>query len=253
MTCREHEDALLDLARGIAGTADSASLADHLRECPACAHRLAGERSMTAALRELAATTSESGPSDGMEQALLGEFMAMAAERQRGDGRWLWLAAAAVVALVAGSTLLWRGPARQAPAASTSASLPAREAPVETVPPALDASGAGGATSLAAPSPIPRVSRTATSRRPPGPLATTRPPEAARAASRRSSEFIAWPGAATLPAMESGELVRTELPTSVLGLLGLESKGPLSARTVVADVLVGQDGQARAVRLVEDR
>jgi hypothetical protein len=63
-------------------------------------------------------------------------------------------------------------------------------------------------------------------------------------------EFVVWPGAAGLPPLESGELVRTELPVSVLPSLGL--RPPASHVTAVrADVLVGQDGLARAVRLVD--
>jgi hypothetical protein len=64
------------------------------------------------------------------------------------------------------------------------------------------------------------------------------------------SEFVAWPGAATLPAFESGELVRVDLPVSVLPSLGLV-RPATRAVAVKADVIVGQDGFARAVRLVE--
>jgi hypothetical protein len=60
--------------------------------------------------------------------------------------------------------------------------------------------------------------------------------------------FVLWPGAATLPPFESGELVRTELPVTVLPALGLPT--PETPReTVTADLLVAQDGLVRAVRL----
>ena len=63
-------------------------------------------------------------------------------------------------------------------------------------------------------------------------------------------EFVSLPGAAALPPLESGHLVRIRLPVSVLPTLGVMP--PLSQRTEVrADVLVGQDGLARAVRLVD--
>lgn len=64
------------------------------------------------------------------------------------------------------------------------------------------------------------------------------------------SEFVPWPGAASLPAFESGELMRTELPASALPLLGLVPAGNVTGNVVLADVLIGQDGLARAVRLV---
>lgn len=65
-----------------------------------------------------------------------------------------------------------------------------------------------------------------------------------------TTDWVAWPGAAVLPAFESGELVRTELPASVLPLLGFTSPDLPREGRVAADVVYGQDGEARAVRLV---
>jgi hypothetical protein len=66
-----------------------------------------------------------------------------------------------------------------------------------------------------------------------------------------TTEFVIWPGAAELPRFESGHLLRMELPVSALPSLGLV---PPSSRAAVvqADVLVGQDGFPRAVRLSPD-
>ena len=62
--------------------------------------------------------------------------------------------------------------------------------------------------------------------------------------------FVPWPGAQALPPLESGELVRIGLPVSALPALGLAP--PSSAGAVVqADIVIGQDGFARAVRLVQ--
>ena len=57
------------------------------------------------------------------------------------------------------------------------------------------------------------------------------------------------PGAAGLPPMESGTLVRMEVPVAMLPSLGVT---PPSGRatTVTADLVVAQDGLPRAVRLV---
>jgi hypothetical protein len=63
------------------------------------------------------------------------------------------------------------------------------------------------------------------------------------------SEFIIVPGAAALPPMESGELVRMDVPVSLLPALGLVPPANPVAR-VRADVVVAQDGLPRAVRLV---
>lgn len=63
------------------------------------------------------------------------------------------------------------------------------------------------------------------------------------------SEFLVVPGAANLPSMESGSLVRVDLPVSVLPSLGVTPPAG-GAATVKADLVVGQDGLTRAVRLV---
>lgn len=62
-------------------------------------------------------------------------------------------------------------------------------------------------------------------------------------------EFIVVPGAATLPPLESGTLVRIDLPVSVLPSLGVIPPATGHA-TVRADLVIGQDGLTRAVRLV---
>ena len=68
--------------------------------------------------------------------------------------------------------------------------------------------------------------------------------------SQSPNEFVMVPGAAALPPMESGELVRIEMPVSVLPSLGVVPPVNSAAR-VRADVIVGQDGLTRAVRLVD--
>ncbi|MBI1874119.1 MAG: hypothetical protein HYZ58_13085 [Acidobacteria bacterium] len=63
------------------------------------------------------------------------------------------------------------------------------------------------------------------------------------------SEFVVWPGASALPPLDNGQLVRMDLPAALLPSLGLFP--PASDATVIsADVLIGQDGLARAVRLM---
>ena len=65
-----------------------------------------------------------------------------------------------------------------------------------------------------------------------------------------AGDFVPWPGAIGLPPLESGSLVRVDLPLSMLPSLGL--RPPVSRRDAVrADLLVGQDGLTRAVRLVD--
>ena len=62
-------------------------------------------------------------------------------------------------------------------------------------------------------------------------------------------EFTIVPGAAGLPPIESGTLVRMDVPVSVLPSLGV-TPPPGQVKAVTADLVVAQDGLPRAVRLV---
>jgi hypothetical protein len=64
------------------------------------------------------------------------------------------------------------------------------------------------------------------------------------------NEFVLVPGAATLPAMESGSLVRMDVPVAMLPSLGLTPPASNRTTTVRADLVVAQDGLPRAARLV---
>lgn len=80
---------------------------------------------------------------------------------------------------------------------------------------------------------------------PPAPPAS---PAGARQVRDPLAEFVAWPGAEAYPTLESASVVRVHLPAGVIAALGLAT-GTDSASLVPADLLVGQDGLTRAVRL----
>ena len=63
-------------------------------------------------------------------------------------------------------------------------------------------------------------------------------------------EFVMVPGASTLPAMESGSLVRMQISVAELPSLGLTPPQGNRTTSVQADVVVAQDGLPRAARLV---
>jgi predicted anti-sigma-YlaC factor YlaD len=64
--------------------------------------------------------------------------------------------------------------------------------------------------------------------------------------------FQALPQAAALPDFDSGEVVRTEIAVSALPVYGVGIPPDAPAAAVKVDLLVGQDGQPRAIRLVPD-
>jgi hypothetical protein len=67
-----------------------------------------------------------------------------------------------------------------------------------------------------------------------------------------ATDFIALTSAAELSSMESGLLVRVMLPRSSLASFGLPFNQELREKPVAAQVLIGQDGVARAIRFLQD-
>lgn len=63
--------------------------------------------------------------------------------------------------------------------------------------------------------------------------------------------FLALPGAERLPFMESANIVRVSLPVAALPAYGV-AVADFKTESVEADLLVAQDGRARAIRLVTE-
>ena len=63
------------------------------------------------------------------------------------------------------------------------------------------------------------------------------------------TDFLALPGASALPGFESGRIVRVQVPLTVLPAYGMDLVLDATPTSVEADLLVGQDGLPRAIRL----
>lgn len=243
MTCHEIEPYIVDVARGVTGgVPDEAEVAHHLIACPRCAELLEAERALSAALRGLAKASAQPLPDPAREAAILAAFDAVWARRSRHAPRRAWLPLAAGVLLAVGTSGLWMNVTRTSrPGRGTSP--PLTGAPSQNRP----------ETSPSETQQISVPSSAAAAVRPAGAKSFASGQGKRRRAGSydgpRTQEFVPWPGAAALATFESGELVRLDLPASVLPSLGLLP--PASQIGVVrADVLIGQDGFARAVRLV---
>ena len=65
-------------------------------------------------------------------------------------------------------------------------------------------------------------------------------------------EFVALPGAAALPEIETATIVRVSLPVSALPHYGVQILPAAFSGSVEAELLVAQDGHPRAIRFVHD-
>jgi hypothetical protein len=76
-------------------------------------------------------------------------------------------------------------------------------------------------------------------------------PVAAAVEEDADAAFYPLPEAEGLPALETAMVVRVQLPVSSLQLMGVPVAEERADSSVQADLLLGQDGLARAVRLAQ--
>lgn len=246
MTCQTLREAIVDVARDVeVGTGTRPAVECHVESCAACATLMTRERQLSLGLRALAVSTEVEGASERVGARLQAIFAGRqpasavadhVATAPRGGVRFLggWVAAAAGLVALAGATVWLSSLQRQVPMTP--------QAKQSTVAP--DATGLVKEEPLQASTP-PSV---AVER----PL-SVRPPKSRPARPRQlaaATGFVELPGAVGLPDFESGQIIRVEIPLASLPTYGLEIVPDARDAPVEADVLVGQDGQARAIRLV---
>jgi len=274
MNCQEFESRIETLARG--ALADARQLADasaHEETCGACAALLADERALSTGLHALASGMKSVEAPARVESALLAAFRARAAGRQKDLSRaganviplsthmpvrqWSWVKTAAVASLAAAASLALFVLVR--PGASFHQSVM-----IEPPPGAL-----GGQTKSQVAKAVqtnveegashtPDVLRDRPARASFAPRArsinasyggrsSTARPAADSRAQEIATEFIPLGQYAQT---EEGHLVRVELPRSALASFGLPVNAESAGGRVKADVLLGEDGTARAIRFI---
>lgn len=188
-----------------------------------------------ARLRELHQSTHVPEPAlDRMETVLRTRFDRRPISATRPTWSWRGMGLVASAAGVGAVALIgWLPPKRGEPAPTLN-----REAVVLSPTPAPSAPAAP-ATTTTTPAPVgPRGARPVT------PRARVVP------ASRTTvDDFVALEGAAWLPDFDSGHIVRVDVPLD----WPLAAEPGASQSMVEADVLMGQDGLPRAIRLVSNR
>ncbi len=231
MTCEQFAEIARDAALG-RGDLDEARA--HVDGCVSCAARLEAEKALSAGLGALSGELRSSEAPPRVEEALLKAFR-NAASRPTAPARvvrlarpqaWVF-AALAAAAVIAAFLVDWRQPPVAPPEATAARGplAPAAEAPA----------------AVAAPPAASRARR-------PAPAVT-----AARAATRTevATDFFPLRYGRLLEPGESAQLVRIELPRTEMARFGLAPPYDTAAATVRADVLMGEDGIARAVRFVD--
>ncbi len=194
-----------------------ASAADHVRECAGCAAVMRDQTVLEAGLRSLAAECSRLKAPGRLEGKLLAAVRGQMGLATPPHPRFRWTpalpwAAAAAVVSVALLLVAARG-WQQHPVAHSAA--PA------------------GSAELAA-------------------LNWTADLPAGDSAAAEGKEFVPLPNADRLPPNEDLNLVRVEVPRSAMIALGYAVTADRASELVRADVVLGSDGLARAVRFLDE-
>lgn len=267
MNCNEFETKVTDLARAqmIEAEARDRALA-HAATCRRCAMRLGDEQRLTAGLRGLAATfDDEQMPARGEAQMLAAFHAAHTAApaAKPARHRLAWAAAAAIILGLMALAAVRFVEGRKSQPTFANNPMPQESAP----PPAPQAPPPAAPQNQPSPplqADVPPRHQRPASKRAPQALARKQDGKAKPSAAQPldpgsatadeqageiATSFIPLSGSSGLAA-ESMQLVRVELPRSALVSFGLPMNVERADERVKADVLVGNDGVARAIRFV---
>ena len=220
MNCVEFESLITDLVRdeALATGPREAALA-HAQACARCGARLADEQTLTTGLRALSLAYQDEQAPWNVEATLRATF-AQAQRPAPVRRRHLWIPATiAAAALLAAGAGYWMTHRSRVPDRSVIAELPTEPA-VAVEPPA-------GAVE-------------------PAPAAVQ--PVRAALASQRDGLFFPLLYGDDLSGMEAGRVVRVRLPGTALASFGVPVSEERRTERVEAEVLLGEDGLARAIR-----
>ncbi len=209
--------------------------AAHANTCARCARRLANEKRLCRVVAAVVEEDSQRVAPVAVEQNLLAEFQKQRAGSNRQGTWWVRAAIGAIAAalIVAAAVSLRRAPEQHAVQIKPpEAHVTSPEAPVI----ALE---------------IPKVTkeRVWAARASQRKALRKSMPEPVAAQREVMTEFI--PIVYDPEPIERGQIVRIRLPSSALATLGLPVNEEHSNETILADVLLGEDGLARAVRFVK--
>ncbi len=271
MNCREFEKFVSDLARERHDWAVIDPLArerglEHVESCERCALRLADERTLNSGLKALAAIDRNKESPQGVEAALLAQFRQSTIQKSTIVSRtaatvhslqWrLWALAAAALILIASGFLAYRMNLNR-PARDNTIVIEATPAPS----PYTD--------TRRLPEKRLQVDQNIAPHRDQRPGRTIQQVAKRRGNNNRTDRFVIreemtlYAGdneittdflplryGADQPPMESGQLIRVQMPRSALLKFGLPMNIERVGMPVKADLLVGEDGLAQAIRFV---
>jgi len=260
MNCEKFKEIAPELTRQeIMETGVRNSALAHVQECGPCRSHWDAERELSDNLRSLSREMNSLPAPAHLEGALLAAFRGRAnvVPLRSEPRRWrYWAAAIAAVLLIAIAVSAWRagafsGASKELQAATPKAErLPAPQPPQPQ--PIAPVSKAGTEAPQPKPAPRPRVKGNRESVSPDRTVPDSAGAVAANSETKEvTSDFVALGYGNAMDLQDGGQLVRVELPRAALARFGLLLDMDHANERVKADVLVGTDGLARAIRFVK--
>jgi hypothetical protein len=256
MNCLEFTQLAPEIARHrlMEASARCAALA-HADACKPCAARLERETAVSGGLRLFAEVSrAERNAPERVETALLAALRAQQAQpvavtplarRRVVWGPWAAVAAALLLALL--PLAYWRSGTREAPQTAFAWQPIAPGFAEWPLPQAVKEE-----KTIAQKPPVvaPKLLQAVAYRAAP-PVRKVRPAQANRPRRQEiATDYFALSEAEGLPQTDSYEVVRVKLPRSAMASFGLPVGANAANSQVTADVIIGADGLARAVRFV---
>src|ERR1700738_615374 len=253
MNCQKFEGIVSDIAREqiLDASLRSDALA-HCRGCEACAVRLEDELAITDQLRHFAVSFDSIGASARVEAQLLAAFEQRTLKEPRPaimSRQRYWISAiAALVLIVFGLSII--NSRRAVPAEKPAAGLIAKTGPIASPISSSPATGTVTGRNDQNQVSIP-VKRTATIRHNRRNAKSTTKQSKPTGYSEIATDFLPLTYGGTVNLADGGRMVRVELPRSAMASFGLPVNMDRANERVKADVLLGVDGLAHAIRFVQ--
>ncbi len=248
MNCQDFETVIIEIARArlLDAVARERGL-EHVETCAHCAMLLAEERALSEKLRAFSgAVRAEEIPTQ-IEAALLTAFHQRTAVASPSNGRRWLLAVAAVLLLAIGLSLAGWLSLSSSQKSMTGGSTAKVSVPAPTN--VLETSGKSEQAGLQTARLAVDVKLVKRQKRLVQPSVSQRFAEAGQPRELVTQFFPLIQGSELIP-LEGGQIVRVRMPRSNLIPLGINFNQERANDTIQADVLVSNDGLARAIRLV---
>jgi hypothetical protein len=251
MNCQKFEDVVGDLARGqMMETYLRSTALSHLDDCVSCSQRLHDEQALMRGLHALSVQMSSISASDEVEtrlrEAMRASLLPPPALAKVNPRRVYWLAVAAAVVVFIGAIVAvsWQWQSKR------NKSVPVRSAVNHESPKSNEPNKQAVVRNVEPPTTAKPVRR-----RSPSTVATRRSPRATEPVANHvreiATDFIPLGNMNSTALQDGGTIVRVELPRSALVRFGLPVNMDRVNENVKADVWLGVDGLAHAIRFVQ--